>query len=139
AVHFDRAWAVAALLAGVAASRSGRKIGAPRRHLYVPCHRLVLFHRRSRPQQHPRFLRPMNNSIEKIVPVFSAAFALIYILSVELNWALFTYHPKIHQWGWLVEPARNGPVMYWYGWLVTSALGASAVSVIAFPLLKSRP
>ena len=81
----------------------------------------------------------MNSSIEKIVPVFSAAFALIYILSVELNWALFTYHPKIHQWGWLVEPARNGPVMYWYGWLVTSALGASAVSVIAFPVLKSRP
>jgi hypothetical protein len=80
-----------------------------------------------------------NNQIEKIIPVFSAAFALIYIFSVELNWAPFTYHPKIGQWGWLVEPARDGPPMYWYGWLVTSTLGASAASVIALPLLKSRP
>lgn len=79
------------------------------------------------------------NKLEKLVPVFSAAFAVIYILSVELNWALFTYHPKIGQWGWFVEPFKNGPAMYWYGWLVTSMLGASAVSVIAWPLVKRRP
>ena len=79
------------------------------------------------------------NAIEKTFPVFSAAFALIYIVSVEFNWALFTYHPKIKQWGWLVEPPRDGPPMYWYGWLATSALGAAGVSVIALPLLKSRP
>jgi hypothetical protein len=80
-----------------------------------------------------------NNNIEKLVPVFSAAFAVIYIFSVQLNWALFTYHPKTGQWGWLVEPAKNGPPMYWYGWLLTSTLGAAAVSVIAWPLLRSRP
>jgi hypothetical protein len=80
-----------------------------------------------------------SNQIEKLVPVFSAAFALIYIVSVELNWALFTYHPKIKRWAWLVEPSRDGPTMYWYGWLVTSALGALAVSVIAWPLLRNRP
>ena len=80
-----------------------------------------------------------NNQIEKIIPVFSAAFALIYIVSVELNLAVLTYHPKIGQWGWLVEPSRDGPPMYWYGWLVTSTLGAAAVSVISLPLLKNRP
>jgi hypothetical protein len=80
-----------------------------------------------------------NNNIEKLVPVFSAAFALIYIVCVERNWALLTYHPKIHRWGWLAEPARDGPPMYWYGWLVTSLLGASVVSVIAWPLLRNRP
>ena len=80
-----------------------------------------------------------NNQIEKIIPVFSAAFALIYIVSVEMNWALFTYHPMIGQFGWLVEPSRDGPPMYWYGWLVTSTLGATAASVIALPLLKNRP
>ena len=80
-----------------------------------------------------------NNQFEKVIPVFSAAFALIYIVSVELNWALFTYHPKIGKWGWLVEPSRDGPTMYWYGWLVTSTLGATAASVIALPLLKNRP
>lgn len=81
----------------------------------------------------------MSNPIEKIIPVFSAAFALIYILSVEFNWAPFTYHPKIGQWGWLVEPSRDGPPMYWYGWLVTATLGASVASVVALPLLKNRP
>jgi len=79
------------------------------------------------------------NMIEKLAPVFAAAFAVIYIVSVELNWALFTYHPKIREWGWLVEPSRNGPTMYWYGWLVTSALGAVAVSMLTLPVLKSRP
>jgi hypothetical protein len=79
------------------------------------------------------------STIEKTFPVFSAAFALVYIVSVELNCALFTYHPKIKQWGWLVEPSRDGPPMYWYGWLVTSMLGAAAASVIALPLLKNRP
>jgi hypothetical protein len=79
------------------------------------------------------------NNIEKLAPVFAAAFALIYIVSVELNWAAFTYHPKIGQFGWLVEPSRDGPPMYWYGWLVTSTLGAAAVSVLALPLLKNRP
>jgi hypothetical protein len=79
------------------------------------------------------------NNIEKTFPVFAAAFALIYILSVELNWALFTYHPKIGQWGWLVEPSRDGSPMFGYGWLVTAALGATGVSLITLPLLKNRP
>ena len=79
------------------------------------------------------------NQIEKIIPIFSAAFALIYIVSVEVNWAPFTYHPKIGQWGWLTEPARDGPPMYWYGWLVTSTLGAAVASVLTLPLLKNRP
>lgn len=78
-------------------------------------------------------------AIEKLIPIFSAAFAVIYIASVEMNWALVTYHPKIRQWGWLVEPSRDGPPMYWYGWLATSVLGALAISVIAWPLLRSRP
>ncbi len=79
------------------------------------------------------------NNLAKTFPIFSAWFALIYIISVELNWALYTYHPKIGQFGWLVEPSRDGPPMYWYGWLVTSTLGATAVSATALPLLKNRP
>jgi hypothetical protein len=79
------------------------------------------------------------SNLEKTFPVFAAAFAFIYIVSVEMNWALFTYHPKINQFGWLVEPSRDGPPMYWFGWLVTSTLGATAVSLISLPLLKNRP
>ena len=75
-------------------------------------------------------------SMEKVFPVFAAAFAVIYVLAVQMNWALFTYHPKLGEWDWLVQPARTGPPMYWYGWLATSALGATAVSLLAWPLVR---
>jgi hypothetical protein len=77
--------------------------------------------------------------LEKAFPVFAAAFAVIYLLAVEQNWALFTYHPKLGEWGWLAQPARTGPPMYWYGWLVTSTLGATSVSVLTWPLVRRWP
>ena len=73
---------------------------------------------------------------EKIFPVFAAAFAVIYLLAVEANWALFTYYPRPGTWEWLARSTRTGPPMYWYGWLATSALGATAVSLISWPLLR---
>jgi hypothetical protein len=73
-------------------------------------------------------------SVEKVFPVFAAAFAAIYVLAVENNWALFTYHPKLGEWEWLARPAKNGPPMYWYGWLATSTLGATATSLLSWPL-----
>jgi hypothetical protein len=78
-------------------------------------------------------------NLEKVFPVFAAAFAVIYLLAVEQNWALFTYHPKLGEWDWFARPARTGPPMYWYGWLVTSALGATAVSLLTWPFLRRRP
>lgn len=74
-------------------------------------------------------------NITRAFPGFSIAFAVLYLLAVEYNWALFTYHAQLGQWGWLVEPQRSGPAMYWYGWLVTAALGSIAVSaaVLAVP------
>ena len=29
--------------------------------------------------------------------------------------------------------------MYWYGWLTTSALGATLVSLLSWPLVRNRP
>ena len=78
-------------------------------------------------------------NMDKVFPIFAAAFAVIYVLAVQYNWALFTYHPKIGEWGWLAEPARNGPPMYWYGWLVTSTFGATAVSLLSLPLARRWP
>lgn len=64
--------------------------------------------------------------------VFSIAYAVIYLLAVENNWALFTYHPALEAFGALVQkPIDGGPAMYWYGWLATSALGAFAVAALA--------
>jgi hypothetical protein len=71
-------------------------------------------------------------NLEKVFPIFAAAFAVIYLLAVEQNLALFTYHPKLGEWGWLAQPARTGPPMYWYGWLTTSVL-------LSWPLVRNRP
>ena len=78
-------------------------------------------------------------NLEKVFPIFAAAFAVIYLLAVAENWALFTYHPKLVEWGWLTQPARSGPPMYWYGWLATSVLGATAVSLLAWPFMRRWP
>jgi hypothetical protein len=75
--------------------------------------------------------------IARTFPIFAAAFAVIYVVCVEMNWALVTYHPRINEWDWLTKPARaSGPAMYWYGWLCTSALGAAAVSLVALPFMR---
>lgn len=66
-----------------------------------------------------------------VLPVFSTAFAAIYVVALYFNLALFTYHPAINAWDWLVTPPRAGPTMYWYGLLATSTIGAAIVAAIA--------
>lgn len=78
----------------------------------------------------------MNSNLARTFPIFAAAFAIIYVIAVEQNWALVTYHPRINEWDWLTKPARSGPPMYWYGWLCTSALGAAAASLVALPFTR---
>lgn len=63
--------------------------------------------------------------------VFSAAFAVLYIVAVENNLALFTYHPALDEFEPLVKRPKAGPAMYWYGWLATSALAASTIGALA--------
>jgi hypothetical protein len=70
----------------------------------------------------------------RVFPVFSAAFAVFYALSVNFNLALFTYHPQLKTFAPLAEAPKSGPAMYWYGWIVTSALGALFVSALAMVL-----
>lgn len=74
-------------------------------------------------------------SIYRVFPIFAAAFALIYVVSVEANWALVTYHPRLGEWEWLTRPAKSGPAMYWFGWLMTSFVAAVATSLLALPLV----
>ena len=77
-------------------------------------------------------------TIGRALPVFSIAFAIIYIASVEFNLALITYHPQIFKWGLLAEAPKEGPAMYWYGWLLTSALGAGTIAALSL-MLPARP
>jgi hypothetical protein len=106
-------------------------------------YRLVQLHHRPRRQQRQGLVRTMSesgsklpNDLGKVTPIFAAAFALIYLASVENNWALFTYHARTGQWGWLVQKGIQGPGMYWYGWLGTAFLGASAISLLSLPLVR---
>jgi hypothetical protein len=75
-------------------------------------------------------------SYTRVFPIFAAAFAIAYVLSVEANWALVTYHPRINEWEFLTRPSKSGPAMYWFGWIATTILAASAVSLLAYPLTR---
>ena len=67
---------------------------------------------------------------------FSAAFTIFYAISVELNLALLTYHPRLGEFGLWTQPSRDGPAMHWYGWLATAALAAGLATLLALPVLK---
>ena len=68
------------------------------------------------------------------VVMFAVAYAIFYVVSVEYNLALFTYHPALEEFGFLVEQAKDGPAMYWYGWMATSAISASVFAALASSL-----
>jgi hypothetical protein len=61
---------------------------------------------------------------------FAAAYAVLYVISIEYNLALFTYHPATEEFYFLVKPAADQPAMFWYGWLATSALGALVIAAL---------
>jgi hypothetical protein len=69
-------------------------------------------------------------SVPTFVTIFAVAYALLYVFSVQYNLALFTYHAATEKFYFLVKPASEGPAMYWYGWLATSALGALAIAAL---------
>ena len=62
---------------------------------------------------------------------FTVACAVIYVICTEVNLPALTFHPVIGEidLGW--KPPRNGPTMYWYGWMVTSFLGAAIIAAMA--------
>jgi hypothetical protein len=75
--------------------------------------------------------------IARAFPVFSVAFAVIYLACVQYNLAPITYHAELMQWGLGAQPPRQGPAMYWYGWLITATLGASAVAALSLAVPAS--
>ncbi len=72
--------------------------------------------------------------VSRAFPVFSASFAVLYLISMYYNLALITYHPALKQVEWLTARPKAGPAMYWYGWLLTAALGSTVISALALAL-----
>ncbi len=69
--------------------------------------------------------------------VFAAAYAIVYLICVEKNLALFSYHPALNQFGAGVQEPMDGPVMYWYGWIATSTITATLAGLTACVLPAS--
>jgi hypothetical protein len=68
----------------------------------------------------------------RAIPVFSATFAVLYVIAITYNLALFTYHPSLNRFEFLVGSAQGGvSPMFWYGWLTTSALGALLAAAVS--------
>jgi uncharacterized membrane protein YeaQ/YmgE (transglycosylase-associated protein family) len=64
---------------------------------------------------------------------FGIASTLLYTVFERLNWPLFTYLPRVNRvefWLYRAPPAESPP-MYWYGWIVLSAIAAVVVGLIA--------
>lgn len=69
--------------------------------------------------------------------VFAVAYAIAYVVAVESNYALFTYHPAIGEFGAGVQKPKDGPAMYWYGWMGTAGIVAAIAGLAAAALPES--
>ncbi len=65
--------------------------------------------------------------------VFGICFAILYVVCDIAALPMFTYHPGTDRIDAGFAPPRRdeGPAMYWYGWIATSALGASILGWLA--------
>jgi hypothetical protein len=65
--------------------------------------------------------------------VFSITAMVVYVLSDFLGWALFTFHPATGrvEWGQMPPRRGEGPVMYWYGWVATTAIVSTVLAFLA--------
>jgi hypothetical protein len=72
-----------------------------------------------------------SSKVAVFTTVFGVAYAVIYVICTEMNLPLVTYHPAIGEVDVLWTPERRGPAMYWYGWMLTSLIGALALAWLA--------
>jgi hypothetical protein len=70
---------------------------------------------------------------------FAVSGTVIYLLCLQMNWPLFTYHPATNRFGWGWEAGRSGegPAMYWYGWTATTLIAGAVLGFLATWLPES--
>jgi hypothetical protein len=73
----------------------------------------------------------MPRQFQAFATVFAVVFAIVYVIAVDRNYALFTYHPITYTFGLWVQPPGDGPAMYWFGWMATSALAGGVAGLLA--------
>jgi len=65
--------------------------------------------------------------------VFGIFFGILYVICDMAALPMFTYHPGTGRIdpGFARAVRDEGPAMYWYGWIASSALGASILGLLA--------
>lgn len=76
--------------------------------------------------------------VSRVFGIFAAVFAVVYTLAFEFHLELFSYHPRLGEFGWGQQPARSGPVMHWYGAMATGLVVALAACAILLPFVQKR-
>jgi hypothetical protein len=73
------------------------------------------------------------------VITFAIVGPVIYMVCLQMNWPLFTFHPATNRFAWGLEAARSGegPNMTWYGWTAMTLLVGTIVSFLATFLPES--
>jgi hypothetical protein len=68
----------------------------------------------------------------KFALVFGITFFVTYVVCLFKGWPLFSFHPATNRLAWGYELARRGegPVMYWYGWVVTCLIVGTIAGVL---------
>ena len=76
----------------------------------------------------------------RALPLFSAIYAVFYVIAMYFNIAMFVLYPQTGVWSWHDVPGQKGPAMYWYGWIANAAIGAAIISVLLayLPVLQRR-
>ena len=79
-------------------------------------------------------------SFRRFAFAFGTTFAVLYVVALARDLALFTVFPSLgivltgtHHSRDVADPAMGflAPAMYWYGWAATAALGALIVALVA--------
>ncbi len=76
---------------------------------------------------------PASSRFGAFALVFGICFGILYVVCDMAALPMFTYHPGTDRIDPGFAPARRdeGPAMYWYGWIATSALGAFILGLLA--------
>ncbi|TMK51561.1 MAG: hypothetical protein E6G70_03515 [Alphaproteobacteria bacterium] len=79
-------------------------------------------------------------SFRRFAFAFGTTFAILYVVALARDVALFTVFPSLgvvlagtHHTRDVADPAMGflAPAVYWYGWAVTAALGALMLGFVA--------
>jgi amino acid permease len=85
-------------------------------------------------------------ALRRFVLVFGIAFAVLYVVALAGDLALFTVYPSLgvvlfgtHRSKDVVDPAMGflAPAMYWYGWTATTILVSGVLGILATFLPQS--